>query len=93
MTEKVTKKPGVSFLRFFLSIYLIHVSYTCFAVVVLKLVLFRAGVFRCCGDEVTFYRAGVFRHCGGDLLLSRDKSKQKRSAHKEGVARSGGFFY
>ena len=42
--------------------------------------------------KVTFYRAGVFRHCGGDLLLSRDKSKQKRSAQKEGVARSGGIF-
>ena len=42
--------------------------------------------------KLVLFRAGVFRHCGGDLLLSRDKSKQKRSAHKEGVARSGGIF-
>ena len=45
--------------------------------------------FGCVVMKVVFCLKGAFRHCGGDLLLSRDKSKQNRSAQKEGVARSG----
>ena len=42
--------------------------------------------------KLVLFQARVFRHCGGDILLARPKRMEKRSAHKEGVARSGGIF-